>query len=757
MPNLNVNGRTVDPNSIRKIAVPEGETPQSYVQKNEALIRKNFKDELYFEQSGELFVTEDRFVVESLGGNLKDARLRVGALPAVPLLLDNEPDSHKITELEIKGSSSETEWLKKELGLKKGDHVNLHDLQKRADKLFRSERFLGVNFVPTATDKGIKLTLEVTEVPKEIRFHGVNESMAAQLRPLFPQPLTQANIAKGMEAVQKLQDQDPSALLRGLDFKINGNQLDVMVSRAQVPQRLSFAGLSAQDQKELPALEGFFSKPLNYENIQQGMEKLRDHFAKQGYILPNLDFQVNGDDLTVRMSKAPMPTRMEMKGATVYPEAELKALFREPMTMENIQAGLRALEKKYNDDGYLLMPPEGVSADLEKGVLQIQVREAKLGDIELTGNDKTKTEVIMREMRNRKDQPVNLKALDRDLQRVAGTGLFADVNKTIEPDPANPDKVRVRVHTAEEKTSSFNVGAGYSLGNGPFGSASLNLGNVAGMNRKVSVDGTLGAKVWGAGLSYYDPWAFEGRTSLGASVYHRQWKGPYSDEVRTGAKVTVGKPLGDIYDSPWRADVTVGAERIGIDKQYSVDGSGVDYRLGVRPSITYSTLDDPVMPHKGTRFQVGAEPVWLSGRTIGKFDASLSHNIPMGERFTFTAGVQGGTILGNAPLYEKYNNSALGRTLMGWESDGKLVGSNYAMASAGVNAQIWGPVSATAKVTAGDYFEGGNITPRVGAGVGVNVKVGNFGILHAGYGFKLAGKEKGDSPGAFHLGFGIPF
>ncbi|PIQ24786.1 hypothetical protein COW36_23735 [bacterium (Candidatus Blackallbacteria) CG17_big_fil_post_rev_8_21_14_2_50_48_46] len=754
MPNLNVNGRTVDPNSIRKISVPEGETPKSYLQKNEALIRKNFKDELYFEQNGDLFVTEDRFIVESMGGNLKDAKLRMGAVPAVALMLDNEPDSHKITDLEITGAPTETEWLKKELGLKKGDHVNLHDLQKKADVLFRSNRFLNVNFVPEASEKGIKLRLDVTEVPKEIKFHGAEPGQETKLKALFPQPLTQENIAKGMQAVQDLQDKDTQSLLRGLDFKINGNQLDVMISKAQIPQRMTFAGMSTQ---EASSVEPFFQKPLNYENIEKGMENMRKHFAKQGYILPTLEFNVKGEDLTIQMSKAPMPTRIEIKGATVYSEQEIKGMFKEPLTMEHIQAGLRELEKKYNDDGYVLMPPEGVSADLDKGVLSIQVREAKLSSIELSGNDKTKSDVIMREMRQHADKPLNMKTLDQDLQRVAGTGLFANVNKTVEPDPQNPDKVKVRVHTAEEKMSSLNVGAGYSMSNGPFGTASLNLGNVAGMNRKVSIDGTLGTKVWGGGLSYYDPWMFEGRTSFGASVYHRQWQGPYSDETRTGAKVSLGKPLGDIYDSPWRADVTLSAERIGIDDQYSVSGTGTDYRVGVRPSITYSTLDDPVMPHKGTKFQAGAEPVWVSGRVIGKFDASASHNIPLGERFTLTGSVQGGTILGDAPLYEKYNNAGLGRTLMGWESDGKLVGNNYAMASTGVNAQIWGPVSATAKLTAGDYFDGTDIHPKVGAGVGVNVKIGNFGVLNAGYGFKLVGKEKGDSPGAFHLGFGIPF
>lgn len=43
MSNLNINGRTVDPTSIRKIAVPEGETAKSYVQKNDALISQKLQ------------------------------------------------------------------------------------------------------------------------------------------------------------------------------------------------------------------------------------------------------------------------------------------------------------------------------------------------------------------------------------------------------------------------------------------------------------------------------------------------------------------------------------------------------------------------------------------------------------------------------------------------------------------------------------------------------------------------------------------
>lgn len=764
MSNLNINGRTVDPKSIREIPVPRGKDPKAYLKENENLIKKNFRDELYFEQNGHLFVTEDKFVVENLGiRNPKDAKVRMGAVPAVALMIDNEDDAHKVTNLKIEGASRSKEWLDDNLKLEKGDRVNLHDMQKEADRLFATGRFLSVDFVPKASDKGIELSLQVQEVPEQVQIQGRNQPLSAsrlnELTAKFKKPLTRENIEAGLQAIKSELDGDANLALRDIHHQVNGDSLQIYLDTTALPKALNVQGLAPE---EVANVQKFFPQPLNPNHLDAGLEALRKHYNDQGEILPQVNFtygrnKAGESTLTLDMRKTDMPHSIAVSGASVYSEKEIQDLFPKPLTMTHIQQGLQLLQKKYNDDGYLLMPPEGVSADLKDGKLTVDVHEAKMGDLMLSGNDKTKDEVIKREMRIKAGEPVNVKTLNEDLQRVSGTGLFANVQHSVEPDPDHPDKVRVRVHTSEEKSSAVNVGAGYSMSNGPFGTASLNLGNVAGMDRRVSADVTLGTKVWGGGLSYYDPWAFKGRTSLGASVYHRQWQGPYSDEARTGAKVTVGRPLGDIYSSPWRADVTLDAQRIGIDEQYSVSGTGTDYRVGIKPSLTYNTLDNPSLPHEGMKWTSSVEPTWDSGRILGKVDTQFDYYHPMGERFTLHGGVQGGTILGDAPLYEKNNNAGLGRTLMGWDSDGRLVGSNYAIGTAGVNAQIWGPISATAKVTAGDFFDGTDFKPKVGAGVGINVKLGNFGVLNAGYGYKLVGKEQGDSPGAFHIGFGVPF
>lgn len=749
MSNLNVNGRTADPNSIRQIPVPEGQKPADYLKANEGLIRKNFRDELYFEQDNALYVTEDKFVIQHLGlRNLSDTKLEMNAVPAIPLFLDNEPESHKATAVTIEGAGNQQDWLNKELKIKPGGRVNLHDLQKEADRLFASERFLAVDFAPSASDKGVAITLKVQPVPEHIQWQG-NGISAQAVEAMFPRPLTRENINTGIEKLQAHFGHHEQFLLQDIQVDVQGDQLFLGASQAEIPQQLRVNGSEQH--------ANLFPRPYTQENIEKGTVALRQALQAQGQIIPSLEVAVNGAELSVDYKSTDTPQRLTVNGSSVFPAQDLQDLVPRPLTMENIEKGLQAIKNHYQEAGYVLLEPDGVSADLSNGELNVTLREARLSEVAFTGNDKTQTEVLRREIRTQPGEAINLKTLQADLERIGGSSTLGNLQHRIEADGQTDNGVKVKVHVSEDKASSLNVGAGYSLSNGPFGTASMNMGNLQGKNRKVSADVSLGTKVIGGGVSYYDPWAFKDRTSLGASVYHRHWKGPFSDEDRTGAKVTIGKPLGDIYTSPWRVDMTASAERIGIDKPFSIDGDGVDFRASVRPTLTYNTLDDPVLPRTGKQWQLSVEPVSIDGNFLGKVDSKYEQHFSLNERMTLSAGVQGGAVFGDAPLYEKYNNAANGRALMGWESDGSLVGSNYALGSVALRTEIWGPVSATAKVTAGDYFDGLDMQPKVGAGVGVNVKLGKFGVLHAGYGMKLMGKESGDKGGAFHIGFGIPF
>ena len=709
---------------------------------------------MFFEVNGELYVTNDAYVIKNADLKQgKDAKIVLDNTKAMAILIDDEPDEHKVVKLNIDGAIQHSAWLKKEIGIKEGKEISIDDLKSKSEKLFKSGKFLSLDVVPEPAKNGVNINVKVIEVPSKVEFKGVPDKEAAELAKLFKTPLNKENIQKGMDALQKYYQTTPDAILAGLTPNVNGNTLELYMTRIPTPTKLALTGVENENKTNI---EKFFPTPLNREHIDAGIKKMNEFYNAKGLMITKVDTNVTGNELQISVNTAPMPKKSEIKGNTVFQTEELQKLFPKPLNLENIQKGLDKIKEKYNESGYILMPPEGVTADIKGDKVSIDVKEARIGDITITGNNKTKDKIINRELRQKKGQVLNIKTLDEDLKRVYGTGNFEDLSKNFEPDSKTPGSLNLNVHLSEAKTSTFDIGMGYSQGGGLFGNAGLRLNNVGGMDRKVSFDVKVGQKVLGGGISFHDPWLLPGRTSMTTGVYYRRWEGPYATEGRGGAFVTFGKPLGDIYNSPWRGEITLNGERIDTSPQYSASGTGVDYRVGIKPSLIYSTLDDPVLPHKGTKGVISLEPVFGSA-TLLKPTGELSYNIPLGERFTLTTGVRGGTIFGNAPLYEKYNNATPGNTLYGWASDGSLVGSNYAIGSVGLNAKIWGPISATTKITGGDFFDGSNFEPKVGVGAGVNVKLGNLGLLNVGYGVKLAGQKPGEDRGAFYVGFGIPF
>jgi outer membrane protein insertion porin family len=75
--------------------------------------------------------------------------------------------------------------------------------------------------------------------------------------------------------------------------------------------------------------------------------------------------------------------------------------------------------------------------DPKTGVLTIPVTEASLAEgsegIEIRGLQKTKKDVILRELRNKPGEPYNDTIMQEDLTRVQNTGVFLDVAREVQP------------------------------------------------------------------------------------------------------------------------------------------------------------------------------------------------------------------------------------------------------------------------------------------------------------------------------------
>jgi len=102
----------------------------------------------------------------------------------------------------------------------------------------------------------------------------------------------------------------------------------------------------------------------------------------------------------------------------------------------------------------------------------------RIRQININGNEKTKDNVIRREIRVDEQDVIDTPALKRSFQRLNNLNFFETVE--ILPAQVSVDKVDLNVQVKEKPTGQFSVGGGYSSLDKVVGIADITEGNLGG-------------------------------------------------------------------------------------------------------------------------------------------------------------------------------------------------------------------------------------------------------------------------------------
>jgi outer membrane protein assembly factor BamA len=241
-----------------------------------------------------------------------------------------------------------------------------------------------------------------------------------------------------------------------------------------------------------------------------------------------------GVRVTYIVEPNPVLRRVQVAGNKVLTAETVDEIFANQygkiLNLRDLQTGIEAINKYYQDTGYVLAQVLDVpQIDLD-GTVTLQVAE---GEIEAIGvryqteegepkKGKTKEYVILRELKTKPGDVLNRDELQKDLQRVFGLGLFEDVQVALEPGE-DPRKVAVNLNVQERKTGSFSPAAGFSSRSGFFGTATYSQSNFRGRNQKINVQVQGGSRDLLFDASFTDPW-IKGdpyRTSYTVNAFNR--------------------------------------------------------------------------------------------------------------------------------------------------------------------------------------------------------------------------------------------
>jgi outer membrane protein insertion porin family len=280
--------------------------------------------------------------------------------------------------------------------------------------------------------------------------------------------------------------------------------------------RINIVGNKAFSEKTLlsemnlttPGWFTWYTKNDQYskQKLQADLETIRSYYQNRGYLEFSIDstqVSITPDKqdiyITVNITEGPRFTVGDVRiaGDLVVPEPELAALIRikpgETFSRERLQASAKAMSDRLGAEGYAFANVNAVpelARDTTTASFTFFVdpgRRAYVRKINISGNPKTRDEVIRREFRQLEGAWYDGPRIERSKVRVKRLGYFEDVSVETPPVPGAADQVDIEVTVIEKSTGNLLAGIGYSSAEGVVLSASVSQQNIFGSGNALSL------------------------------------------------------------------------------------------------------------------------------------------------------------------------------------------------------------------------------------------------------------------------------
>ena len=316
-------------------------------------------------------------------------------------------------------------------------------------------------------------------------------------------------------------------------------------------RQINFVGVQAFKEKELQALFqlqtpnwiSFWTKNDQYskQKLAADLETLRSYYLNRGYLefgIESTQVSISPDKkdifitISVTEGERYLVSSIKLVGDLILPEEDFrKAMKVKPgdvFSRENLNSSTKAISDLLSAKGYAFANVNAApELDKEKRQVAFTVfvdpgKRAYVRRINVTGNTKTRDEVIRQEIRQMEGAWYDDERVKRSKQRIDKTNYFSEVNIETPPVPGTTDQVDVNVNVTEKSTGNLSLGVGFSQSEGIVLSGSVSQANVFGSGRFVSVNLNTSKINRAIGLSYTNPYFTVDGISQGFDVYHRK-------------------------------------------------------------------------------------------------------------------------------------------------------------------------------------------------------------------------------------------
>jgi len=453
-------------------------------------------------------------------------------------------------------------------------------------------------------------------------------------------------------------------------------RFDIVEGEVAKIRQISIIGNNVFKEKELiglfklrtPGLMTWFTKDDQYskQKLSADLETLRSYYLDHGYLEFNIDstqVSITPDKkdvyISIGITEGPQYTVSDVKlaGETLIPESEARKLIKlkpgEIFSRSKLTESTKLLTDRIGNDGYAFANVNAVP-ELDKDKRKVAFtffvdpgRRVYVRRINVTGNTRTRDEVIRREMRQLEGGWYSTDKIAKSKQRVDRLGYFTEVNVETPSVPGTTDQVDLNVDVKEKPTGNILLGAGYGS-TGVMVSAGITQQNVFGTGNNLGVQVNTDKVNTIYSMSFTQPyWTVDG-VSRGFDLYHRKSNpsaiglGLYQTST-SGGQARLGVPFTDIDTVTFGfgyEDTNITAftgAPVQITNYVNTFGSDNTAVLGT-VGWGRDTRDSAIYTTSGATTRASLE-TGLPGGTLRFYKAFVSHNryFPLTSDYTLTA------------------------------------------------------------------------------------------------------------------------
>ncbi len=492
----------------------------------------------------------------------------------------------------------------------------------------------------------------------------------------------------------------------GINFAVDEGEV------AKIRQ-INLVGVHAFTEKDLlarfvlrtPGWWTWYTKNDQYskQKLAGDLETLRSYYLDRGYVEFNIDstqVSISPDKqdiyITVNVSEGAQfsVSSVKLAGELIVPEAELRKLVMikpgETFSREKLTDTTKKISERLGNEGYAFAnvnaAPE-LDKEKRQAAFTIYVdpgRRVYVRQINVTGNNRSRDEVIRRELRQMEASWYDGDKINKSRTRIDRLGYFDEVTVETPAVPATTDQVDVNVNVKEKPPGNVMLGAGFSSAEKVVLSASLSQDNIFGSGKFAGVQVNTSRINTVISASYTDPYYTVDGISRGFDIYHRKTDtstlvvGAY-DTKSTGGGVRFGVPIAE--DDSINFGLSVDLTALTVNPSSPLQFQDYVRQFGDANSTllgtagwSKETIDSRLYPTSGSINRIIGE-LGLPGGTLHYYRGTFQHQqfIPLFSR-NYTLQINGEFGIANGyggmslPFFKNYYAGGIG-SVRGYDID----------------------------------------------------------------------------------------